>query len=76
MALKKAKERIGIRREELVNQNAFNYGIYNRYQGMYDPLSYSFEDREKDKDAERQKSIAKVSNTPIQVIISDWKSSD
>lgn len=37
-ALKIAKSRIAVRREKLVHQNKFNYGIYNRSIGMYDPL--------------------------------------
>src|ERR1700677_588456 len=43
-ALKKAKERISIRREKAVNKNSFNYGIWNRNARVYDSLLKMSED--------------------------------
>lgn len=47
LALKKAKDRIAARRTNLVNAGAMNYGVYNRYQGMYDHLLREDERAEK-----------------------------
>lgn len=54
--------RLAARREKLANENKLNYGSFMRYQGMYDPFLYNFEGNEKDKDAERKKSILEKEN--------------
>lgn len=51
-ALKKAKQQIATRREKLVNKNAFNYGIYQRGQAMYDIFLHEHERAEKQFDAD------------------------
>ena len=54
LALKKAKERIGCRRELLVHTNKFNYGVWARAARLYDPLINAKEDQDKDEDAIRK----------------------
>ena len=52
------KMKLAERRERLLNTQNLNYGAWQRYQAGYDPFLRSDEDKEKDKDAKRQKGIA------------------
>jgi hypothetical protein len=54
-SLKKAKERLSIRRETAVHAETFNYGIWNRNARVYDKLLKNQEDADKDADAARGK---------------------
>lgn len=43
-AFKKAKERIGVRREQKTNEGKFNFGVYNRSATIYNARLKQFED--------------------------------
>ncbi len=58
-ALKKAKARLAERRERLMNQNAINYGSFNRYQDIYDPFLKRHEDEKKNYEAYLKKAEEK-----------------
>lgn len=53
-ALKKAKERIGKRREHFVNLDKLNYGVWNRSARLYSTLLKDDEEDVKDRDLERK----------------------
>ena len=66
-ALKLAKLNIAQRREQMVNSEQMNYGVYQRYQGMYDPFLTKFERAEKAYEADlRNQSIADALNYVVQ----------
>lgn len=67
LALKKAKERISLRREKAVNKNEFNYGIWNRNARVYDNLLKNSEDKDKDEDVKRKQLIEQTK--PQQILI-------
>lgn len=67
-ALKKAKERIALRREFWVNNERMNYGIYQRYQGMYDPLLHQYEREQKEFEAELKRKSEDDQTSTINVI--------
>lgn len=50
--LKKAKEKIALNREDMVNKEQLNYGSYNRYAALYDPMIKKHERAEKAYEAE------------------------
>jgi len=56
-ALKIAKQTIAANREEMVNKDQMNYGAYNRYAALYDPLLHRYERAEKAHEAELKKQI-------------------
>lgn len=51
VTLKKVKNKIATRREHLVNIGKLNYGVYQRYQGMYDHLLHTYEREAKEHEA-------------------------
>ena len=55
--LKMAKQKIAANREEMVNKEQINYGVYNRYAALYDPLLFHHERAEKAYEAELKKQI-------------------
>lgn len=57
-ALKKAKERIGSRREDFANIDKLNYGIWNRSARLYSTLLRDDEEDVKDLDLERKIKLA------------------
>lgn len=71
-ALKKAKSWIAVRQQKMVNSNSFNYGIHNRYIGMYDPLLHDYEEGIKDREAARRKE----NTTTVALTLADLKCSD
>src|SRR5208337_5321498 len=56
-SLKKAKERLGVRREKAVHAGTYNYGVWNPNARVYDKLLKNSEDRDADDDTARKKSI-------------------
>lgn len=66
-SLKKAKERVGLRRERACSKTTMNYGVWNRNARVYDKMLKEHEDQDADQDAERKKSIE--SSKPTQVIV-------
>lgn len=54
------KMRLAERRERYLNEDALNYGCWQRYQKGYDPFLSREEDKEKDKDAARQKGVVEA----------------
>lgn len=74
-ALKKTKERIALRRSKLANKNELNYGIYQRYQKMYDTTLREHEREELEIEIDIKKRISEL-NPPIKVEpidYSKWK---
>jgi hypothetical protein len=72
-ALKLAKLNIAARREEMVNKEQMNYGVYQRYQAMYDPLIHKHERAEKAYEAELKKQIvAGAGQSNISLNITDY----
>lgn len=53
-ALKKAKERIGNRREKKVNTNELNYGVWSRSARLYEKILRDEEEESKDLETERK----------------------
>ena len=75
-ALKLAKLNIAARREEMVNKEQMNYGVYQRYQAMYDPLIHKHERAEKAYEAELKKQIvAGANNGNISINLTDYSKS-
>lgn len=56
-SLKKAKERIVCNREQGVNANVYNYGLWNRNARVYDSILKLTEDEDLDAEARRKKDI-------------------
>lgn len=61
-SLKKAKLKIAANREDMVNKEQINYGAYNRYVGLYDPMLKKYERAEKAYEAELKKQIVAGAN--------------
>lgn len=57
LALKKAKERIAIRREDQCNSEIMNYGVWSRSVSLYDKLVDDVEEDKKEKELERKKRL-------------------
>lgn len=60
--LKMAKQKIAANREEMVNKEQINYGVYNRYAALYDPLLFHHERAEKAYEAELKRQIVAGAN--------------
>lgn len=71
-ALKLAKINIAYRREEMVNKEQMNYGVYQRYQGMYDPMLTKHERAEKAYEAELKRQIVSNSGGNISINLTDY----
>tara|TARA_R110000868_G_scaffold185920_2_gene428005 strand:+ start:251 stop:700 length:450 start_codon:yes stop_codon:yes gene_type:complete len=71
-ALKLAKLNIAARREQMVNEEKMNYGVYQRYQAMYDPLIHKHERAEKAYEAELKKQIVAGANGNVTLNITDY----
>lgn len=56
-ALKKTKSKIAARRTKLANEDIINYGIYQRYQGMYDHFLKEDERDEKEYEANLRRKV-------------------
>jgi hypothetical protein len=59
LALIKAKEQIGINREIACNSSEMNYGVWNRWAGLYHKDLENFEDQKEEKKLERSMRLAK-----------------
>jgi hypothetical protein len=70
--LKMAKQKIAANREEMVNKEQINYGAYNRYAAVYDPLLYHHERAEKAYDAELKRQIVAGATGSINLNITDY----
>ena len=70
--LKKAKQRIAQNRENMVNKEQLNYGAYNRYASMYDPMLKKHERAEKAYDAELKRQIVAGATGAINLNITDY----
>lgn len=57
-ALKKAKERIGDRREDQANDGILNYGIWNRWAPVYSDMLHQHEDELEER--KHQRALAKI----------------
>lgn len=55
----------------MASTEQMNYGVYQRYQALYDPMLHKTEREEKIFDAELKKSIVNSADGPINVIIND-----
>ncbi len=71
-ALKLAKLNIAARREEMANSEQINYGVYQRYQGMYDPMLTKHERAEKIFEAELKRQIVAGASGNVTVNITDY----
>ena len=71
-SLKIAKQTIAQRREDMANKDQLNYGVYQRYQGMYDPNLHKFERAEKAYEAELKRQIISNSGGNISLNITDY----
>ena len=56
-ALKKAKERIGNRREQHANDDMINYGVWARSASLYSTILDDWEEDKKDRDLQRKKEL-------------------
>ena len=70
--LKMAKQKIAANREEMVNKEQLNYGVYNRYAALYDPLLNHYERAEKAYEAELKKQIVAGSGGNVTLNITDY----
>ncbi len=62
LALKKAKERVGQRREQKCSTGEMNYGVWNRSAPIYHKQLHKFEESIKDADMQRKIKIADHEN--------------
>jgi hypothetical protein len=69
LAFKKAKERVGQRREEYCNAGTMNYGVWNRSQAIYHSKLHKFERAEKAYDVEIKTKAEAASMPPQDAII-------
>lgn len=56
-ALKKAKNRISIRREEACNKGKLNFGVWTKTANIYDRLKFDHDEEDKDREMKRQITI-------------------
>ena len=68
-SLKKAKERLNLRREMAVHTGDFNYGIWNRNARVYDKLLKDCEDADKDADAARAKDNTSTVDPNTEILV-------
>jgi hypothetical protein len=71
-ALKYAKMQIAARREEMTNKEQMNYGVYQRYQAMYDPFIHKHERAEKAYEAELKRQIVAGVGGNVTLNITDY----
>jgi hypothetical protein len=71
-ALKIAKQTIAANREEMVHKEQINYGAYNRYAALYDPLLLQHERAEKAYEAELKRQIVAGGNGNVTLNITDY----
>lgn len=62
LALRKAKERIGIRRERGANIGTIRNNVWERYAPVYDTMLHEFEDKQKAREAELKKNSSPIAN--------------
>lgn len=61
-ALKKAKERIGLRRERGANSGTIKNNVWERYAPVYDTMLHAHEESDKDRQAERSSKSSPTTN--------------
>lgn len=71
-ALNKAKLRVALNREELAATGELNFGVYNRYQGMYDSMLLAHEEHVEEHKAKARAAAESKSAQPVTINVVDY----